>query len=144
MFSLFAWSHILHTDRIWLNTAPLWGKIYKDYSALIYCFAPRGMRWMQSLGGAERIVGNGQFLRPFWNNSLQWDFTVMVQVTSYSFTPLNIWKPMKYTLEITHYFGLSQFLCLYKQLRIDGALLNLFVKILKWMELYSKKRSLSF
>lgn len=48
-------------------------------------------------------------------------------------------KPIKYILKITHYFGLSWFLCLYKQLRIDGTLLNLFAKILMWMELHSKK-----
>lgn len=39
--------------------------------------------------------------------------------------PPNIWKPMKCTLKITCYCGLSRLPCLYKQLRINGTLLNL-------------------
>lgn len=47
---------VLYTDRIGLGTAPLWGKIYKDSSALICSFAPsREMRW---LGHREELRGS--------------------------------------------------------------------------------------
>lgn len=71
---------ILHTDRIWLNTAMLCRKICKDYSTLICCFAP-SKRW-DGWGHREELsywemdgflglsflffVGGS-----FWNNSLQ-------------------------------------------------------------------------
>lgn len=115
---------VLYTDRIGLGTAPLWGKIYKDSSALICSFAPsREMRW---LGHREELRGS-QEMGSFSGLSeiilcggiSQWCLKTPVHV------PIWMYEKKKYTLKSTHCFGLSQFPCMCKRLRVNDTLLNL-------------------
>lgn len=129
---------ILHTERIWLNTATLCGKICEDYSALICCFAPsKEMRWrghreeLRRLWEMDSFSGlSFSFFFFFCGEGLS-EIILCSRISWLCLKPLlfiyppNIWKPMKFTLKITCYFGLSQCPCLYKQLRIKGTLLNL-------------------